>query len=94
MRIRLFDADLDTILIRKRVEAGKLGIGLGIPKNGARTPPHSFFWFTLAVIRATRAARFGITKQIERRRVVREGGSNPTRLPSADFEFPKNTVSL
>ena len=21
-------------------------------------------------------------------------GANPTRLPSADFEFPKNTVSL
>jgi LysR family carnitine catabolism transcriptional activator len=48
MRIRLFDSDLATIL--KRVEAGKLDLGLGIFKNvpGVRCTP--FFRFSLAAI--------------------------------------------
>jgi LysR family transcriptional regulator, carnitine catabolism transcriptional activator len=49
LRIRLFDADQATIL--KRVEAGKLDMGLGIFKSvpGVRRTP--FFRFSLAVIR-------------------------------------------
>lgn len=50
LRIRLFDAHLSTIL--KRVEAGKLDIGLGIFKSrpGIRRTP--FFRFSLVLIRA------------------------------------------
>jgi DNA-binding transcriptional LysR family regulator len=50
LRIRLFDADLNTIL--RRVEAGKLDMGLGIIKKmpGVRRTP--FFRFSLMVIRA------------------------------------------
>jgi LysR family transcriptional regulator, carnitine catabolism transcriptional activator len=50
LRIRLFDSDLATIL--KKVEAGKLDIGLGIFKSvpGVRRTP--FFRFSLVVIRA------------------------------------------
>jgi DNA-binding transcriptional LysR family regulator len=50
LRIRLFDADLATIL--KRVEAGKIDMGLGIFKSvpGVRRTP--FFRFSLVVIRA------------------------------------------
>jgi DNA-binding transcriptional LysR family regulator len=50
LRIRLFDADLATIL--KRIEAGKLDMGLGIFKSvpGVRRSP--FFRFSLVVIRA------------------------------------------
>jgi len=50
LRIRLFDADLATIL--KRIEAGKLDMGLGIFKSvpGIRRTP--FFRFSLVVIRA------------------------------------------
>jgi LysR family carnitine catabolism transcriptional activator len=53
LRIRLFDADLSTIL--KRVEAGKLDMGLGIFKSvpGIRRTP--FFRFSLVVIRADKA---------------------------------------
>jgi DNA-binding transcriptional LysR family regulator len=50
LRIRLFDAHLSTIL--KRVEAGKLDMGLGIFKSrpGIRRTP--FFRFSLVLIRA------------------------------------------
>lgn len=50
LRIRLFDAHLGTIL--KRVEAGKLDIGLGIFRSrpGIRRTP--FFRFSLVLIRA------------------------------------------
>jgi DNA-binding transcriptional LysR family regulator len=50
LRIRLFDADLNTIM--RRVEAGKLDMGLGIfkPAPGVRRMP--FFRFSLMVIRA------------------------------------------
>ena len=52
LRIRLFDAHLSTIL--KRLEAGKLDIGLGIFKSrpGIRRTP--FFRFSLVLIRASR----------------------------------------
>jgi LysR family transcriptional regulator, carnitine catabolism transcriptional activator len=49
MHIRLFDANLNTIL--KRVEAGKLDIGLGIFKTVPGLRRTAFFRFTLAVIR-------------------------------------------
>ncbi len=50
LRIRVFDADLMTIM--RRVEAGKLDMGLGIFKSvpGVRRMP--FFRFSLMVIRA------------------------------------------
>ena len=50
--IRLFDADLDTVL--KRVEAGKLDMGLGSYKRvpGVRRTP--FFRFSLVLIRAAK----------------------------------------
>jgi LysR family carnitine catabolism transcriptional activator len=50
LRITLFDADLNTIM--RRVEAGKLDMGLGIFKSvpGVRRMP--FFRFSLMVIRA------------------------------------------
>jgi LysR family carnitine catabolism transcriptional activator len=52
LRIRLFDADLTTIA--RRVEAGKLDMGLGILKSvpGIRRVP--FFRFSLMLIRAHR----------------------------------------
>jgi LysR family carnitine catabolism transcriptional activator len=50
LRIKLFDADLNTIM--RRVEAGKLDMGLGIFKGvpGVRRIP--FFRFSLMLIRA------------------------------------------
>jgi LysR family carnitine catabolism transcriptional activator len=52
LRIKLFDADLNTIM--RRVEAGKLDMGLGIfkPVPGVRRMP--FFRFSLMLIRADR----------------------------------------
>lgn len=54
LRIRLFDANLNTIL--KRVEAGKLDIGLDIFKSVPGILRTSFFWLTLAVIRPDEGA--------------------------------------
>lgn len=52
LRVRLFDADQDTVL--REVQAGRLDVGVGLFKNvsGVRRVP--FFRFSLAVIRARR----------------------------------------
>jgi LysR family carnitine catabolism transcriptional activator len=100
LRIRLYDGDLKAIL--RRVEAGKLDIGLGIFKRvpGVRRTP--FFRFSLILIRAEQEGAPGRATmtwgELHGQPLISLAADNPTQqlidrqLASAGVVCPRETV--